>query len=167
MILLICGILRNDTHELIYKTEILTDIENKLIATKYQRGEAGARGRLGIGDSGERRRARACCIAQGLYSHSGIACMRGESGKERTRVCVCALSHFSRVRLSAAPWTAAPQAPLSMGFFRQEYWSGVPCPPPGDLPDPGMEPASLTSPALASRFFTTRAAWETRICVYV
>ena len=44
------------------------------------------------------------------------------------------------------------QAPLSMGFPRQEYWSGLPCPPPGDLPDPGIEPAS---PALAGRFFTT------------
>ena len=48
MILLICGILRNDTHELIYKTEILTDIENKLIATKYQRGEAGRGGGGGV-----------------------------------------------------------------------------------------------------------------------
>ena len=47
-----------------------------------------------------------------------------------------------------------------MGFFRQEYWSGWPCPPPGDLPDPGIEPESLTSPALAGGFFTTRATWE-------
>ena len=51
----------------------------------------------------------------------------------------------------ATPWTAY-QAPLSMGFSRQEYWSGLPCPPPEDLPDPGMEPAS---PTLAGRFFTT------------
>ena len=42
-----------------------------------------------------------------------------------------------------------------MGFSRQEYWSGLPCPAPGDLPDPGIEPTSLTSPALAGRFFTT------------
>ena len=54
----------------------------------------------------------------------------------------------------------SPQAPLSMGFSRQEYWSGVPCPPPGELPDPGMETASLTSPELAGRFFTTSATWE-------
>ena len=47
---------------------------------------------------------------------------------------------------------AAHQAPLFMGFFRQEYWSGLPCPPPGDLPDPGVEPASLTSPGLAGGF---------------
>ena len=64
------------------------------------------------------------------------------------------LSLFSRVRLCATLWTVAHQAPLSMGFSRQEYWSGLPCPPPGDLPDPGIEPASLTSSALAGRFFT-------------
>ena len=52
-------------------------------------------------------------------------------------------------------WTAGHQAPLSMGFSGQEYLSGLPYPPPGDLPDPGVEPTSLTSPALAGRFFTT------------
>ena len=46
------------------------------------------------------------------------------------------------------------------GFSRQEHWSGLPCPPLGDLPDPGIEPASLMSPALAGRFFTTSAPWE-------
>ena len=46
------------------------------------------------------------------------------------------------------------QGPLSMGFFRKEYWSGLPCPPPGDIPDPGIEQATLTSPALVGRFFT-------------
>ena len=70
----------------------------------------------------------------------------------------CMLSHFSRVRLFATLWTVAHQAPLSMGFSRQEYWSGLPCPPPGDLPNPGMEPASLTSPALAGELFTTSAS---------
>ena len=52
------------------------------------------------------------------------------------------LSHFSCVSLFATPWTVAHQAPLSMGFSRQEYWSGVPFPSPGDLPDPGIEPGS-------------------------
>ena len=61
----------------------------------------------------------------------------------------CVLSHISRVQLFATPWTVALQAPLSVGFSRQEYWSGLPCPPPGDLPDPGIEPESLASPALA------------------
>ena len=59
--------------------------------------------------------------------------------------CVCVLSHLSHVSLCATLWTAACQAPLSMGFSRQKYWSGLPCPPPGDLPNPGMEPTSLTS----------------------
>ena len=54
-----------------------------------------------------------------------------------------------------APWTAARQAPLSKGFSRQEYWSGLPFPPPGDLPNPGIEPVS---PALAGRFFITEPA---------
>ena len=58
-------------------------------------------------------------------------------------------------RLSATPWTVAHQAPLSMGFSRQEYWSGLPCPPPGDLPHPGIEPTSLRSPVLAGGLFTT------------
>ena len=63
-------------------------------------------------------------------------------------MCVCMLSYFSCVRLFATLWTVAHQAPLSMGFSRQEYWSGLPCPSSGDLPDPGIEPVSLVSPAL-------------------
>ena len=70
------------------------------------------------------------------------------------------LSLFSRVRLCATLWTVAHQAPLSMGFARQEYWSGLSCPSPGDLPNPGIEPTSLISPALAGTFFTTSAPWE-------
>ena len=58
---------------------------------------------------------------------------------------------LSHVRLFATPGTVARQAPLSMGFSRQEYWSGLPFPPPEDLPDPGIEPAS---PALAGGFFS-------------
>ena len=53
------------------------------------------------------------------------------------------LSHFNHVSLFATPWTVARQAPLSMGFSRQEYWSGLPCPPPGELPDPGIQPCLL------------------------
>ena len=70
------------------------------------------------------------------------------------------LSCFSHIQLFVTLWTAAHQAPLSMGFFRQEYWSGLLCPPPEDLPDPGIEPMSLKSPALADGFFTTSAIWE-------
>ena len=60
----------------------------------------------------------------------------------------------------AFPWTAASQTPLSMEFSKQEYWSGLPFPSPGHLPDSGIEPRSLVCPALAGRFFTTRATWE-------
>ena len=67
---------------------------------------------------------------------------------------------LSQVRLFGTPWTVACQAPLSMGFSRQEYWSGLQFPPPGDLPNLGIEPASLESPALAGRFFTTSTTWE-------
>ena len=76
------------------------------------------------------------------------------------RIPACVLSHFCRVRLFAIPWTVAHQAPLSMGFSRQEYWSRLPCPPAGDLHDAGIERASLTSPAFSGGFFTTRATWE-------
>ena len=73
---------------------------------------------------------------------------------------VCMLSRFSCVPLFATLWTVAQQAPLPMGFSRQEYWSGLPCPPPGDLPDPGIKPSSLKSPALAGGFFTTGTTWK-------
>ena len=64
---------------------------------------------------------------------------------------MCVLSH---VQLFVATWTVAHQAPLPMEYFRQEYWSGVPFPTPGDLPDLGIKPASLVSPALAGGYFT-------------
>ena len=70
------------------------------------------------------------------------------------------LSCFSHVQLFATLWTIACQAPLSMGLSRQEHWSGLPCPPPGDLPNPGIERVSFASPALAGRFFTPGATWE-------
>ena len=73
---------------------------------------------------------------------------------------MCACCRFSCVQLFATQWTVAPQAPLSMGFSRQEYWSGLLCPFPEDLPDPEIEPMAFTSPALASGFFTTSATWE-------
>ena len=59
-------------------------------------------------------------------------------------LCSTVISHFSRVQFFATPWTAAHQAALSMGFSRQEYRNGLLCPPPGDLPDLGIEPSSLT-----------------------
>ena len=58
------------------------------------------------------------------------------------------------------PMDCSPPATLSMGFSRWEYWSALPCPPPGDLPNPGIKPASLMSPALGGGFFTISATWE-------
>ena len=65
---------------------------------------------------------------------------------------------FRCVQLFATLWTVARQAPLSMGFFRQEYWSGLPFPPPGNLPNPGNEPVS---PTLTSGSFTTEPPGKT------
>ena len=67
---------------------------------------------------------------------------------------VVVLSRFSHVWLFVNPWTVNRQAPLSMGFCRQEFWNGLPCPLPGDLPDSGIERASLMSGALAGEFLT-------------
>ena len=72
----------------------------------------------------------------------------------------CVLSHFSRVWLFATLWTLALLAPLSMGFSSQEYSSGLPFPPSGDLPKPGIKPTYVMSPALADRFFTICAIRE-------
>ena len=78
-------------------------------------------------------------------------------------VCECMLSRFTCVWFCATQWIVDCQAPLSAGFSRQEYWSGLQCPPRGDLPNPWIEPWSLKSPVLLGRFFTTSANWE--VCV--
>ena len=80
-------------------------------------------------------------------------------------VCVCVFSCFSHVHLCVTLWTIAHQSPLSIAFSRQEYWSELPCSPPGDLPNPGIKPTGRQvftgmSPALAGRFFTTSVTWE-------
>ena len=75
----------------------------------------------------------------------------------------CVPSHFSHVQLCLTLRTAARQAPLFMEFSRQEYWSGLPCPPPGDLPHPGIKITSLMSLALKGRFFITSATWEAHV----
>ena len=71
-------------------------------------------------------------------------------------MCVCAQSCLTL----CDPMDGIP--PGSMGFFRQEYWSRFPFPPPGDLPDPGIEPSSSTSPTLIGRFFTTESPEKPR-----
>ena len=76
------------------------------------------------------------------------------------------LGILSRIQLFATPWTLAHQAPLSVGFPRQEYWSGLPFPPPGDLPNSGTEPTSLEFPALAGGFLTTTPPGKAKIELY-
>ena len=72
----------------------------------------------------------------------------------------CTLNHFSHVQLFVTLWIVARQAPLSTGFSRQEYWSGLPYPPSWDLSDSGIKPMSLICLALAGRFLTTGTTWE-------
>ena len=86
---------------------------------------------------------------------SGLRCLWARSFLGLP-VCVRA-QLLDHVQLFVTPWTVACQAPLSIGFSRQEYWSGIPCFPPGGFPNPGIELMSLKSPALAGGFFTTGA----------
>ena len=86
----------------------------------------------------------------------GMSGLAGRSCREyKWQVHVC-----SALSNSATPWTVTRQAPLSMEFSRQDYWSALPFPPPGDLPNPKILPTSLVSPALAVKFFTTSTTWE-------
>ena len=75
-------------------------------------------------------------------------------------LCAWMLGVLSWVPLFTTPWTAARQAPLSMGFSRQEYWSGLPCPPPEDHPNPGIEPMPPAAPALQGGFFAEEPLWK-------
>ena len=81
--------------------------------------------------------------------------VREEVTRASIIMAVCVFSHVTKLRLFVTPWTVAHQAPLSMEISKQEYWNGMPFPTPGDLLHQGIEQASLASPALAGRFFTT------------
>ena len=84
----------------------------------------------------------------------------GAGHPEDQAVIVCVCAKLCYVHLSVILWAVAQQVRLSKGFSRQEYQSGLPCPLPGDLSNLGIEPASLMSPALAGRFFTTSTTWK-------
>ena len=106
-------------------------------------------------------------------------------------MCVKSVSHFSHVWFFVIPWIVAHQAPLSMEFSRQEYWSGLPFPSPGDLPNPGIEPGSLTLQAVSllseppgkpshtlmctqisqgscynTQFWFSSSGWSSRFCIF-
>ena len=87
----------------------------------------------------------------GVGCHFLLQCMKVKSESEVTQSCPTLRD----------PMDCSPQASLSMGFSRQEYWSGLPFPFPGDLPDPGIDPTSPASPVLAGRFFTTEPRGST------
>ena len=111
-----------------------------------------------------------CILKYAKYNHNNSYHVLDSCNVEGY-IYMCMLSCFSHVLLFATLWTVAHQAPLFMGFPRQETWSGLPHPPAGDLPNPGIKTASLMSPALAGRlffvfvfvFFTTSATLETLI----
>ena len=77
-------------------------------------------------------------------------------------LCVCVPKLLQLCPAFCDPMDCSPPGFFSIRFSRQEYWSGLLCPPPGDLPDPGIEPASLMSPTLAHQFFLTCTTWEAR-----
>ena len=109
-------------------------------------------------------------IHSSVDGHLGCICVLAVVN--RTAMDMCALSHFRRVRLFVTLWTVALQASLSIEFSRQEYWNGLPSPLPGDLPNPGIELTSLTSPLLAGGCFPTSAIWEAHYehraaCIFV
>ena len=81
------------------------------------------------------------------------------------RVCVCVCAQTLQLCLFATLWTVAHQAPKIMGFSRLEYWSGLPCPPAGPLPDPGIEPASPVASCIAGRIFTAEPPGKPRPCL--
>ena len=98
-------------------------------------------------------------VVQELCNHANLYLDPGAHSfysKVHARVLSC----FSRVQLYMTLWTTACQAPLPVGLSRQKYWSGLPCPSPEDLPDPGIKPASLTSPIFERGSFTNSTTWE-------
>ena len=109
---------------------------------------------LTLGD-GEGQGSLACCSLWGRKESDTTGSLNNTTTKQTTIYLWMCVQSFNPVWLFATLWTVAHQVPLSMGFLRREYWSRLPFPPPGDLSDPGIEPVSLASPALAGRFFTT------------
>ena len=99
---------------------------------------------------------RETCVNQAIYQMRCKWCMRECVHAKSLQLCP------TLVTLQ----TGAHKALLPMGYSRQEYWSGLPCPPPGDLSDPGIEPVSLMSPELAGGFFTISTTWEANIQIY-
>ena len=107
--------------------------------------------------------------AETLHSAPATGELHGipESCLAHSRGLRCVLSCFHWVLLCVTPWTVAHQTPLSMDFSRQDYWSGLPCPPPEGLPNPGIKPVFLMSPAVVGRSFTTSVTWSLGLCLHL
>ena len=103
------------------------------------------------------------CIQQYVYAIPKLPIYRLLPQPLVTVCVLCVLNRVSHVSCFATPWNVAHQASLSMGFSKQEYWSGLLCPPPGDLPHPVIKPVSLMSPAFSGMFFTTSTTWEAQV----
>ena len=105
-------------------------------------------------------------LLQGIFStqrSTHVSCLAGRFSTWQVEPHLWMCVHvLSRIQLFVTPSTAARLHPLSMGFFRQEYWSGLPFPTSGDLHNPGTEPTSPASPVLAGRFFTISVTWEAK-----
>ena len=95
-------------------------------------------------------------VGHDLVTNSCTLC----KSKMMTKYFSCMLSYFSCVLLFVILWTLACQAPLSIRFSRKEYWNGLPCPPPWDLPDTGVEPVSFKSPTLKADSLSTESPWK-------
>ena len=135
--------------------------ENPHAATKSQHGQKETHH---TDDSNAFKKERNFCNVQSPCCRNALKASIPAPNQEGA--CVCAdllqsmLNCYSRGRLFVTLWTAGHQAPLSMGFSRQKYWSGLPCPPPWNFPHPEMEHERPPSPALAGGFCTTSAIWE-------
>ena len=116
----------------------------------------------------KKKQSRDLCLAQIKVQWNQISALTKLKFSEMFKNS-CLLGHFSHVQLFATLWTVAHQdsleIPLLLGFSRQEYWSELPCPPPGDLPNPGIYPVFLMSPTLVGRFFTISTTWKAQIKV--
>ena len=113
-----------------------------------------ARACLGLLDHKTRRQSRSLLSMSLIYNRTCKFERNVLKGREERLMPDTWAKSLSCVHLFGTPWTVARQAPLSMGFSRQEYWRGLPCPPPGDLCNPGIEPMSLMSPALQAGSLT-------------
>ena len=117
---------------------------------------------------GSIRAGTACCLFGDSRSHYRVSVpyIRSKQLNKPQKNCILYMKvkvkSLSRARLLATPWTGAYEAPPSMGFSRQEYWSGLPLPSPGDLPDPGIKPGS---PALEADTLTSEPPGKPLICV--